>query len=169
MVYCCFCQGLHVIPIYRRMKNMADPQEMNTSRRSFFKWSLLGISTLAASTLSNVAPLISGKEQEQAISILADTSTVITNASQGSHHRLTTSQDFLLANPINARDGQRIIWEITQDGIGRHRMTLDDKFVFGANFKNAVLSRAANKTDFLTAIYNAPADKWHVVAFVRGY
>jgi len=43
----------------------------------------------------------------------------------------TLTNDFTLSNPTGAVDGQRIIWELIQDGTGSRLITLDTKFVAG--------------------------------------
>ena len=145
---------------------MSDPQINKTDRRSFLKWSLLG-STAAVASMAGCASALLSKEN--VIVSLACGPVVYTDASRGGHCRLTATEDFTLTDPHNAADGQRLIWEITQDAVGSRKMTLDKKFAFGTDLTAAVLSTAPHKKDFLTAIYNAPLDKWHVVAFIRGY
>jgi len=147
---------------------MHDPDVKNAERRRFFKWTLLGTAALASAVGGAGSSLLS-KEKDSMVSVLEDSAEVITDAAQGSHHRLKTSQDFRLANPVNAKDGQRIVWEIIQDEVGGRKMSLDNKFVFGTDLTKVELTPAAQKRDFLTAIYNQSVDKWHVVAFIRGY
>lgn len=105
----------------------------------------------------------------QGVITLTDGATVNTDASLGNHFRLATTQNFTLANPTNSVDGQRIVWEITQDGTGSRVMTLGGNFKFGSDITAATLSTAANKKDFMTAIYNVGIGTWHVVGFVKGY
>jgi hypothetical protein len=58
---------------------------------------------------------------------------------------------------------------ITQDGGGSKTITLDSKFRLGTTVDAVVLTTTASKTDYLGVIYNAAADKFDVVAFVKGY
>ena len=147
---------------------MIDPAVNNNERRSFFKYALFGVASLLA-TASSCEALLPGKDKEQHILSLSDGAEVLTDASRGSHFRLKTTQNFRLANPINAKDGQKIIWEIIQDGYGGHAIRLDDKFIISADLPKVALTKTPNKSDYMAGIYNALTDKWHVVAFIRGY
>lgn len=84
-------------------------------------------------------------------------------------YKVTMDADAEIQNPTNGTDGQRIVIAFTQDGTGSRLLTFDTKWKFGTDITGATLSTAAGATDYLTAIYNATADKWHVVAFVKGY
>lgn len=101
---------------------------------------------------------------------LTDAATVATDASLGNHFKVTiTGTPRTLGNPTNGKDGQRCVWEIIQDGTGSRTITMDTKFAFGTDITGITLSTTASKRDFLTAIYDSTADRWHVVGFVRGY
>jgi hypothetical protein len=54
-------------------------------------------------------------------------------------------------------------------GNGILTLALDTKFRLGADITSIVLSTTAGKVDYLGAKYNAAADKWDVIAFVRGF
>ncbi len=105
----------------------------------------------------------------QIVTTLTDAASVATDASLGNHFRLTTTQNFTLSNPTNPTDGQRVVWEIIQDGTGSRTITLDTKFQLGSDISSVTLTTTASKRDFLTAIYNVVADKWYVVGFAKGY
>lgn len=100
---------------------------------------------------------------------LTDAATIATDASKGKHFRVTLGGNRTLGNPTNLFDGQQIVWEFIQDATGNRTITLDSNFALGADISAIVLSTAANKRDFMTAIYNAAATKWFVVGFVKGY
>jgi hypothetical protein len=100
---------------------------------------------------------------------LTDAATVATDASTGSHFKVTLGGNRTLGNPTNGKDGQRAVWELIQDGTGSRIITMDTKFAFGTDITGITLSTTASKRDFLTAIYDSTADRWHVVGFVRGY
>lgn len=100
---------------------------------------------------------------------LTDATTVATNAALGDHFRVTLGGNRTLGNPTNAVDGQRILWEIIQDGTGSRTITLDTKFALGTDLTAVTLSTAAGKRDFLGAFYNSGTDKFYVTAFVKGY
>ena len=100
---------------------------------------------------------------------LSDGATINTDASQGTHFRVTLGGNRTLANPTGAVDGQRITWEIIQDGTGSRTLSYGSKFTFGTDVTSPVLSTTAAKRDFIGAIYNASADKFYVVGFARGF
>jgi len=100
---------------------------------------------------------------------LTDAATIATDAATGNYFRVTLGGNRTLGNPTNTSDGQRVIWELIQDGTGNRTITLDTKFALGTDITAVTLSTAANKRDFIGAIYNSTADKWYVIAFVKGY
>jgi hypothetical protein len=100
---------------------------------------------------------------------LTDGSTINTDASLGNHFRVTLAGNRTLANPIGARDGQRILFEIIQDGIGSRTLALGNKFAFGSDITEVTLSTSAGKRDFIGVQYNEDADKFYVLAVARGY
>lgn len=100
---------------------------------------------------------------------LSDGPTISTDASLGTHFRVTLGGNRTLANPTSASDGQRITWEIIQDGTGSRVLSYDTKFTFGTDVTSPVLSTAAGLRDFITAIYNSSADKFYVVGYSRGF
>lgn len=98
---------------------------------------------------------------------LTDATTITTDASRGSHCRVTLAGNRTLATPTNPTDGQRIIWEVTAAGADR-TLTLSTGFAFGSDI-TALSPVVSGKTDFIGAIYNAAAGKWRIVAYVKGY
>lgn len=100
---------------------------------------------------------------------LTDAATISTDASVGDYFRVTLGGNRTLANPTNPTDRQRAVWEIIQDATGNRTLTMDTKFAFGTDITAITLTTNGTKRDFITAIYNATADKFYVVGFVRGY
>lgn len=100
---------------------------------------------------------------------LTDATTIATDASLGNYFRVTLGGNRTLANPTNAVDGQRLMWEIIQDATGSRTIAFGSKFAFGSTLSSATLSTTANKRDVLGAIYNASTDKFYVAAFAMGY
>jgi len=99
--------------------------------------------------------------------ILTFADPLATNAALGNHFRCTLTNDFTLSNPTGAVDGQRIIWELIQDGTGSRLITLDTKFVAGPF--TVTLTTTLNKRDFLEVVYSSSADKFYVINFTKGY
>jgi hypothetical protein len=92
-----------------------------------------------------------------------------TDASLGNHFKIAANANFTLTNPTNSTDGQRIMWQITQDGTGSRTITLGSAFALGTDITAVTLTTTANKSDYLGAVYDSTAAKWRVVMFVRGY
>ncbi len=103
---------------------------------------------------------------------LVDAATIATDASIGSTFTVTITDDRTLGVPSNPTDGQKGTWIITQDGTGSRLLTLASGaggFALGTDLASVTLSTTAGASDYIGAIYNLAADRWHVVAFVRGY
>lgn len=100
---------------------------------------------------------------------LTDAATVATDASQGNQFQVTLAGNRTLGNPTNSQDGQKVLWRIKQDATGSRTLTLGSNFRLGADISSITLSTAANKVDFLGAVYHASDGKWDVLAFVKGY
>lgn len=104
---------------------------------------------------------------------LTDAATIATDASLGTTFRVTLGGNRTLGNPTNPTDGQRCIWEVSQDATGGRTLAADTKFAFGneitAPASSINISTNASSLSFITAIYNSTADKWRVVGNVTGY
>ncbi|MEV4613503.1 glycosyl hydrolase family 28-related protein [Kitasatospora sp. NPDC049258] len=100
---------------------------------------------------------------------LTDAATIATNAALGNLFRVTLKGNRTLGTPTNPTDGQRITWELVQDGTGSRALVLSAAFGLGATISSTTLTTTPNKRDFLTAVYNTTAAKWYVINFVKGY
>jgi hypothetical protein len=100
-----------------------------------------------------------------ALTVISNTAT--TNASQSSLFTLTLTGNTTLATPINGFSGQRILYQLKQDGTGSKLLTLSSGFRSGPI--TVTLSTAANTTDYLGVIYNAIDNRWDVLALNKGY
>lgn len=100
---------------------------------------------------------------------LTDAVTIATNAGLSNHFRVTLAGNRTLGNPTGMSDGEKVVWEIIQDATGSRTLTLGTAFALGSDISSVTLSTAANKRDFLGAVYNSAAAKWYVIAFTRGY
>lgn len=97
-------------------------------------------------------------------------STVNTDASSGNLFGFTATSNFTLSNPTNGTDGQKVVWRIKQGGGTSAAITFGTNFGFGVDIgSGVVLSNTSGSMDYLGAIYNSSASKWHVVSLVRGY
>jgi hypothetical protein len=100
---------------------------------------------------------------------LTDAATINTNASLSNLFRVTLGGNRTLANPTNAIDGEKVTWELIQDGTGNRTITLGSQFDLGTDIASITLSTTANTRDFMGAIYNATTNEWYVVSFIKGY
>lgn len=89
------------------------------------------------------------------------------DASAGTHFRLSVTNNFLLLNPSNAADAQRMIFEFIQDTNGGHTMSLGGAFKLGTDVSMVNLSTNAGRRDFLTCV--SSGTNFYVVGFVKGY
>jgi hypothetical protein len=100
---------------------------------------------------------------------LTDEATITTNAALGVHFRVALGGNRTLANPTGLVDGQRVTWEIVQDGTGSRTLSYGSMFTFGVDVPSPTLSTVGGQRDFITAIYNSGTNKLYVVGFARGY
>lgn len=98
---------------------------------------------------------------------LTDASTIVSSAIAGNHFYVTLAGNRTLDNPQNARDGQRLVFELIQDSTGSRTITMGSKFVAGP--WTITLTTTASKRDFIECIYSAVADKFYIVNFQKGY
>jgi hypothetical protein len=96
---------------------------------------------------------------------LTDASNIATNAALANHFTVTLGGNRTLSNPTNPTAGQRVIWEIRQDGVGGRTLAFDTAFRFGSTIPSVTLTTTASKTDYIAAIYNGTDSKWDIVAF----
>lgn len=121
--------------------------------------------TASAGTFSGI---VSAVNFVTPIVSVAYNGTTTVDASQGSYFRGVAVSAFTLS-ANNTYDGQKIIWEIIQDGTGSRVMTLGANFALGTDITSTTLTTAVNKRDFLGAFSNKTTGKLYVTAFVRGY
>ncbi|CAL9596007.1 hypothetical protein SUDANB43_05303 [Streptomyces sp. enrichment culture] len=101
---------------------------------------------------------------------LTDGATIATDASRGSHFKVTIAGNRTLSAPTNPVDGQKVMWEVVASG-GARTLTLAGGaggFVFGSDI-TALSATVSGKTDYIGAIYSAAANAWRVIAYTKGY
>lgn len=84
---------------------------------------------------------------------------------------LTATANTTINNPTGTfQDGQRMLYRITQGGIGANLITLDTKFRIPRSSSDPLpFSTTLGYTDMLGVMYNKPVDKWDVISFIPGY
>ena len=97
---------------------------------------------------------------------LTDAATINTDAALGDHFRVTLGGNRTLANPTNPRDGQKILFEITQDATGGRTLALGSNFNLAG--QTVTLSTTPSKRDYLGFVYHSAAGKWDLLAQVIG-
>lgn len=126
-----------------------------------------------ASTGSDpLTPAAIGAAKQYTPQTLTDAATITTDVSTGVHFRVTLGGNRTLAAPTNPTDGLRVMWEFIQDATGSRTITLASGtggFALGSDIPSITLTTTAGKHDLMGAIYNATAQRWYVIAFVRGY
>lgn len=134
---------------------------------------LAALAPLASPALTGTATAVnltaSGRLMISPDTITISANHAATDASLGNFFKIAANANFTLDNPTNPTDGQRITWQITQDGTGSRLLTLDTAFALGTDITAVTLTTTANKCDFIGAIYDSTATKWRIVSFIKGY
>lgn len=101
---------------------------------------------------------------------LTDGATPALNAALGNTFRLTAAGNRTIAVPTNPTDGQKIVIEHTASGANRTLSlnTGTGGFAFGSDI-TALTATVSGTTDYIGCVYNRVANKWRVVAYVKGY
>lgn len=104
-----------------------------------------------------------------AVVVLTDGPTIAVDASLGNDFRLTLGGDHSMENPINALDGQQIIFQITQASGGPHTLNWGSDYEFSTSLPEPTLSTSAGQTDVLGFVYNAARGTWLLTLVVAGF
>ena len=123
-------------------------------------------------TVNSAGGVSMSRRATTGIATLTDGASISLDASLGNHFRVTLGGNRTLAAPTNPTDGQRIMIEVIQDGTGGRALTLTtgtNGFAFGTDITGITLSTAIGARDFIGAVYNSTAQRWYVIAFVKGY
>lgn len=102
---------------------------------------------------------------------LTDAATIVVDASLGNHFRVTlAASGHVFGTPSNPTDGQKILFEIIQDGTGSRTMTTwNSPYTFGTDVIQPTLTTTASKRDFVGFVYNSTASLWYCLAVAKGY
>jgi hypothetical protein len=104
-------------------------------------------------TLSTAKSLLGG------VSALSDAGTITVNAANGNHFRVTLGGNRVLGAPSNPTDGQKITFEIIQDGTGSRTLTYASAYEF-ATPAQPTLSTTPADHDILGFLYSGSLSKW---------
>ncbi len=100
---------------------------------------------------------------------LTDAATIAVDASLGNRFTVTLGGSGTLASPTNPADGQPLILEVKQDGVGGRTLAYGTAYEFSSSLPAPTLSTAPGAADLLGFIYSASAGKWRFVAVTTGF
>ena len=100
---------------------------------------------------------------------LSDGANIATDASLGNTFTVTLTDNRILDNPTNPTNGQRAVWQVSQDAGGTNTLAYGNAFRFGDDITDAVLGTTGNDMDILGCIYDGADSKWDVVLFLKGF
>ncbi len=102
---------------------------------------------------------------------LADGAGSVIDAATGNIFTQVATADRTLGTPTNPTNGQKIIIRFTASGAAR-TLTLpvagNGDFNFGSDITALTLT-ASGKVDIIGCIYDSTAQRWHIVAYAKGY
>ena len=104
-----------------------------------------------------------------AVVFLVDGASIPVNAAFGNDFRVTLGGNRTLANPTNPVNGQRILFQIIQDGTGSRTLAYGTAYKFSATLPQPVLTTTLAATDILGFVYSAAQSKWLFISFLAGF
>jgi hypothetical protein len=135
-----------------------------------------GVITTGTQTIGGLKTFADGVDSSKKLTggvvALTDAATIAVDASQGNTFRVTLGGNRTMGVPTNPTNGQRIMFEIIQDGTGSRTITFSGGaggFSYGTDITGVTLTTTASKRDFVGAVYNSTANTWYIIAFVKGY
>lgn len=101
--------------------------------------------------------------------VITYAASITPDCATSNYFRVTLGGALTINAPTNAVDGQKITFELIQDGTGTRLVTLNAIFNFGTSITSFTASTGANKRDKIGVSYNATANKFDVVAVALGF
>lgn len=103
---------------------------------------------------------------------LTDGATISTDVTDRRLFRVTMLGNRTLGATTGAVDGQQAMWALTASG-GARTVTLAtgaaQAFKFGTTITSAsITATASGTTDYIGAVYDSTAQRWHVISYVKG-
>jgi len=145
-----------------------------------------GLSVVFTESTRSIAPAFDGLESlgvnasrwkavysdvvHEQVVVLTDGATPALNAALGATFTLTAAGNRTIAIPTNPVSGQKIVIRHTASGAARTLSlnTGTGGFRFGADI-TALTATTSGLTDYIGCIYNATANKWDIVAYVKSF
>jgi hypothetical protein len=110
---------------------------------------------------------ISGSKIRPSTTPLTDAATITVNATAGNQFTVTLGGNRTLGNPINAYNGQILLFVVRQDATGNRTLAADTKYRFNDVFSDFELNAAATKTTYIICRYHSTDDKFDVLDIRR--
>jgi len=117
----------------------------------------------------SACPKDPGDPTDPGVIIVKWSSHIVIDCNLGSIFYLLLTADAILDPLVNAKHCKPIILIVQQDGVGGHRLTLDDIYNTGIDIDDVALSGEPDGRDYFGFMHNADYEETDVVAFVRGY
>lgn len=102
------------------------------------------------------------------VAALTFSSTLAVNAAAGNHFRVTMTANMTVSAPTNPVDGQKITFELIQDGTGSRTVTWNAAFDFGTTGA-PTLTTTASKRDVVGFVYSGSLSKWLCAGSALGF
>jgi hypothetical protein len=128
-------------------------------------------------SLAGTAALVNGQVQSvltgtqsvtSGVVALTFSSTLAVNAALGNHFRVTMTANMTVSAPSNPVDGQKVTFELIQDGTGSRTVTWNAAFDFGA-VGAPTLTTTASKRDVVGFVYSGSLSKWLCAGSALGF
>jgi hypothetical protein len=134
------------------------PPEDHTHAQSEVTGLVTALNDKASTTHTHIRP-------NPAPVALVDGTTIATDASLGNHFRVTLGGNRTLSNPTSPVDGQKVLWEFTQDATGGRTITLGSQFTNFTGLASLVAATGAGKRTYMGAIWKDSTSTWDVLAW----
>lgn len=132
-----------------------------------------GVALLAGAAFTGAVSTTSTLSGSQSVTagvvVLTFGATMAVNASLAGHFRVTlTASTGTISSPTSPTDGQKITFEIIQDGTGSRTVAWGAAFVFGTA-GTPTLTTTASKRDLIGFCYSASASAWLFAGSTLGF
>ncbi|HEV3382270.1 MAG TPA: hypothetical protein VG142_14995 [Trebonia sp.] len=100
---------------------------------------------------------------------VTDEATIAVDASLGNDFRVTLGGNRTMGTPLNAVNGQQIIFQVTQGAGAPFALSWDSGYEFSASLPQPALSTTAGQTDLLGFVYSGTKGTWLLAAYLNGF
>ena len=148
------------------------------SRRSIFKGAagVAAAGTVGALLTDGASPALAAQDETTesgslapAVVNLTDAATIAVDASVGNDFRVTIAGNRTMGTPVNPKNGQQVIFQVTQGSGGPYTLTWASGYAFPVSLPQPSLSTGAGQTDLFAFVYNNSDGTWLFAGFVNGF